>query len=216
MGRFAQFTRRPALCLQRHEGEEAPASMFIEGAITAEEFGLALKHLLPCKVILSDDGDHRDDRYLDLGAPESVEFVAGKGVRVCCHAVIGWGFAGLEPTVNVDNLTVLIIPSVGDQLGYQDLHLHLHIEAADFSKLPALLDGVVISGINSALEKAPIKWDFKRTLEQDVAFSDTIDPASSLLISCEWGKLAVTANGIAIAMALNLDFARAPKDKKRR
>lgn len=190
--------------------------MLIEAAITAREFTIALKHLLPCKIILSDDDDHREDRFLELGTPLGVEFVAGRGVRVTCQAVIAWGFAGMDPTVNVDNLTVMIVPTVGDELGHEDMNLHLHIEGADFSKLPALIDSVVVAGINAALQKNPIRWSFKRTLEQVVALPDTIDPPSTLLMKCEWGKLAVTENGIAIAMSLNLDFGRAPKDKKRR
>ena len=189
--------------------------MLIEAAVTATEFTLALKHLLPCKIILSDE-DHRDDRYLELGTPLGVDFVAGEGVRVRCQAVIAWGFAGLDPTVNVDNLTVLLVPSVSDDLGHQDMNLRLHIEAADFTKLPALVDSVVVAGINAALAKSPIHWNFKRTLEQVIELPDTIDPPSTLLMKCEWGKLAVTADGIAIAMALKLDFGRAPKDKKRR
>ena len=190
--------------------------MLIEAAVTATEFNQALKHLLPCKIILSDDDEHRDDRYLELGAPLAVDFVAGEGVRVRCQAVIAWGFAGLDPTVNVDNLTVMLIPTVGDELGHQDMNLRLHIEAADFSKLPALIDGVVIAGINSALEKNPIQWNFMRTLEQVIELPNSIDPPSTLLMKCEWGKLAVVADGIAIAMALKLDFGRAPKEKKRR
>lgn len=188
--------------------------MLIEAAITATEFTLALKHLLPCKIILSDKD--RDDRYLELGAPLGVEFVAGEGVRVHCQAVIAWGFAGLDPTVNVNDLTVMLVPTVGDELGHQDLKLHLHIEAADFSKLPALIDSVVVAGINAALASSPINWNFKRTLQQVIELPDSIDPPSTLVMSCEWGKAAVVADGIAIAMALKLDFARASKDKKRR
>ncbi len=190
--------------------------MLIEAAVTATEFNQALKHLLPCKIILSDDDEHRDDRYVELGTPLAIDFVAGEGVRVRCQAVIAWGFAGLDPTVNVDNLTVMLIPTVGDELGHQDMNLRLHIEAADFSKLPALIDGVVIAGINSALEKNPIQWNFMRTLEQVIELPNSIDPPSTLLMKCEWGKLAVVADGIAIAMALKLDFGRAPKEKKRR
>ncbi len=124
---------------------DARIPMWLEAIITQEDLVQVLGEFLPVKIYLNQDDDEKGerkkdepDRSLKLGKATSVKLVPEIGVLVTCPAELTWQIVGVSPTVQIDELKVLIRPEVVEKNKGEVLEFGLQVKEADFSLSPGV------------------------------------------------------------------------------
>src|ERR1700733_10521923 len=127
--------------------------MWLEAIVTAEDLTGLMREILPVKVHLSPpaaEGDEKKapERWLMLQAATKVELVAEQGLRVTCPAELRWSFAGMSPTVKLDELSVLFRIQVVEKHKGHVLELQIEVDEADFHCFPQFVDATIVKAVN--------------------------------------------------------------------
>jgi hypothetical protein len=184
--------------------------MWLEATLAQEDLVQVMKKFLPVKIYLHHEGDEvKTDRWLLLQTATEVALVVDEGLEVTCPAELVWGIAGLQPTVKVDALRVMIRPVINELHKGHTLDFHLQVEEADFHSLPGFMDGTVVKAINAALATKTIPWNFTETLTRNVPLGKMFDPVEALDIRVSWGKVRIQATALALAISFKIDIVRA-------
>lgn len=186
--------------------------MWLEAIVTREDFVQMLGEILPVKIHLSDDGEA--ERWLLLHRANEVRLVPDEGLHVAFNAELQWSFAGLSPSVKIDNLNLMLRPAVGAQRGGQVLELHIEIEEADIRGLPAIIDSTIVKAVNSALSAKKVAWNFTETLTRSVSLGLTCEPITALNIGVAWGKRRISEEAMVLVVSFTLNFVRDAKQQE--
>jgi hypothetical protein len=193
--------------------------MWLEAIITKEDFVQVLGELLPVKIYLDQEDEKEGakeeakekekekDRWLLLGKATAVALVP-EGLRVTCPAEFSWSIAGVNPTMKLDELRVLLRPEVVEKNKGAVLEFNIQVEEADFHSLPEFIDATIAKAVNTALAaKKPI-WDFTDTLTHTVGLGKMFDPIEGLKIGVSWGKLRVNEEALTLVISFKIGFVR--------
>lgn len=177
------------------------ALMKIEAMVTREELLAFATGWLPLKLLLS--GPVRDERYLLLDDPSSLELVAERGLRIVCRAQVRWPVLGLTVPVTVRELSALLTPSVEESEGQLSLVFRVRIEHAEFSGLPARFEATLADALNLALsERVKLSWHFGSMLTRSIAMPLTLATTRSLELAVRHGEVEVSANAFRFEIGL--------------
>src|SRR6185369_7409976 len=175
--------------------------MWLEAIMTHEDLVQVLGGFLPVKIYLDPEEEREKekgdrDRWLLLKPATNVDLVSDEGLRVTCDAELSWSIVGLNPTVKIDALRVLLRPEVAEKHKGHVLQFALQVEAADFHGLPDLIDSTIVKAVNGALDaKRLLAWNFTETLTRTLALGEVLDPVEALRIGVVGSKLRVSAEG---------------------
>jgi hypothetical protein len=184
--------------------------MWAEILITRDELAHALAEAFPFRVRLGDPGTDHSLSLSDLG---DVRLVAGVGLRIECNARVHWPLLGLDFPVEVNDLALLLVPTVEEGKSGDRLVFRAVIERADFGGLASpfgLIGEQVVSAVNSKLaaQGAELSWDFARALTYLAPLPSLLDPLASFAIRPAWGKVRVTEEGIVYAASFHSSVVR--------
>ena len=184
--------------------------MWLEAIITEEDLTEMLRELLPVKIHLNpqEGEDDPPERWLLLQTAREVTLVPDRGLRVTCPAELMWTIAGMSPTVNIDELSVLLRLQVVEKHKGHVLEVQLEVEEAEFHRLPQFVDTTIIRAVNVALADKKIPWNFTETLTRTVGLGKTLEPIETLKIAVVWGKTRITADALGLVVSFKLSFVR--------
>ena len=173
--------------------------MWIEAIVSLEDFQSLAAELLPVRVQLgASDSDH----YLFLSAAREVSLLEGRGLRVVCSAQIRWPVLGMDLPINVDNLTVVLEPSVAQEGG--ELLIGMQLEQADVAWVPSVLDSTIVSAINEAVRNrsSELSWSFG-VMNQNFALPPMLQPLRALDLKAGWGKVRITSEAMVLVVSFH-------------
>jgi len=180
--------------------------MWLEAIITHEDLVQVLGEILPVKIHL--DADEETERWIQLHRATEVSLVPDQGLRVVCSAELMWSIAGMNPSIKLDELGILLRPLVVEKHKGYVLEFKLEIEEADIRGIPALIDATIVKAVNSALAEKELIWDFTETLTRTVGLGKMFDPVEALKINVAWGKRRLTAEALVLVVSFKLNFVR--------
>jgi len=172
--------------------------MWIEAIISQADFAALAAELFPLSIHL---GAADSEHYLLLSAATALSLVEGRGLRFTCDAQLRWPVLGIDVPINVHGLTVLVEPSVAE--GSESLQLAVHLEHANVSWLPGLVDAKIVAAVNDALDKkrAELSWNFAKALSHEFQLPELLQPLRALDLKAGWGKIRVTAEAMVLVIS---------------
>lgn len=152
--------------------------MWLRMTLTGPDFEQAIAEMLPLKVALDVDDP---DRFLWLDRLIVVE-VTDEGVRAVVAARVQWEVIGIKVPLTLPMVAVTLTPRILQRDGRDVLQLAAHIDDADLSAVPDLIESPLILKVNKALtrENARIVWDFMHTLDFHFRLPDAVTPVSGV------------------------------------
>lgn len=160
---------------------------------------------LPLKLLLGD----KEDRFLQLTDPTTIELVPQAGLRIACRAEIRWPVLGLTVPISARSLSVLMSPSVGLQDGHPVLMFRPKIEQAELSGVPTRLIETIIDAINRALaERVKPSWAFGRSLTRSIAMPAMLATTQSIDLAVQSGMVHVSEEAFTFELSLRGDATR--------
>jgi hypothetical protein len=181
--------------------------MKLQVVFTRDELLSFASQWLPLKVLLGDAAN--EDRYLSLSDPQTIELVAGLGLRIACRAQIRWPVLGMSVPITARQLTVLMKPRIEQRDGQPALVFRLTIEQADLSGVPARLDATITEAVNRALaERVKPGWNFGTMLTRSIIMPVLIATTESIDLAVTHGEVAVTDEAFTFELGVRADATR--------
>ncbi len=181
--------------------------MFAEIVLTTEDFTQALTKALPLTFHLGDEGKE-ELKLFDL---QKVEIRAGKGLRAMCKAEVHWPVLGIEVPVVLNELIIVMTPSIGKTVEGDALLFGLRVEHADIEVLPDFMDNKITDIVNAALEKKDfdLAWNFSKTLAIAPHLpTKTLEPLDRFALKPAWGKVRIAEDTIVLATSFHFEITR--------
>lgn len=190
------------------------ALMWIEAVVTQPDLVTLMAELLPARILLgpregADDDGAVPGRSLLLLPTSVVSLVPDEGVQITCPGVLTWTFAGMSPTVTLDELRVMLRPRIVEKDDRPALELGVEVEVADFHALPAFVDEAIVKAVNGALATRSPCWRFTETLARRVPLGGVLALVEALALSASRGETKITAEALGLAISLRLAVVRA-------
>jgi hypothetical protein len=184
--------------------------MDIDVTLRQEEFATLLAEAAPLRIHLGHADEDR--RFVDLEHPSKVTFVAGEGVRIITRGRVRHELAGIGLPFEVRHVQVLFTPEVVIGHHGQRLDFRLHVEEADLENVPGLVETVVMSKVNQALEPEALRlyWELAQTLTLSIAIPERFEPLDRLLTTARSAQLNVTNESVILRLSLGLSLTRSP------
>ncbi len=174
--------------------------MKLQAVFSRDELVAFTSQWLPLKLQLGDA--KKDDRFLLLSDPKTIDLVPGRGLRIACRAEIRWPVMGLTVPIKARNLSVLMTPSVIDVAGQPALAFKPHIEQADLSGVPSRLDGTLTDAVNRALaDRVKPTWTFGAMLTRSIPMPAMLSTAS-IDLSCAGGEVHVSEEAFTFSLVV--------------
>lgn len=189
--------------------------MWLEAIISHADLVEVLGEFLPVKIYLNQDDDENGERKKDepdrsllLKRATDVRLVPDEGILVTCPAELTWSIVGMSPTVQIDELTVLIRPEVVEKNKGNVLEFGLEVKEADFHSLPGFIDETIVKAVNGALSAKKPAWNFTETLTRTVGLGTLFEEVEALKIDVKWGKTKLGADVLGLVLSFKLGFVR--------
>lgn len=189
--------------------------MWLEAIISHADLVEVLEQFLPVKIYLNQDNDENGERKKDepdrsllLERATDVRLVPDEGIRVTCPAELTWSIVGMSPTVQIDELSVLIRPEVVEKHKGNVLEFGLEVKEADFHSLPGFIDETIVKAVNGALAAKKPAWNFTETLTRTVGLGTLFEEVEALKIDVKWGKTKIGADVLGLVVSFKLGFVR--------
>jgi hypothetical protein len=148
-----------------------------------------------------------------------VTFVAGRGVRIVTRGRLRHELAGVGLPFDIRRVQVLFAPEIVS--GHHGLRLdfRLRVESADLENVPGMVESVVISRVNQALEPEHVHmyWELAQTLSTSVPLPERFEPLDRFLTSARSAQMTVTNESLILRLSLGLSLTRSrarPSDER--
>jgi hypothetical protein len=173
-----------------------------------EEIIELLAQVAPLRIHLT-EGDE-DRRYVELEQPKEVTFVPGVGVRIVTTGRLRHELAGVALPFGIRRVQVLFTPEVVKGHHGQRLDFRIRVEQADLENVPGLVESVVISKVNQALEpeRLTMYWELARTLTIAVSLPERFEPLDRFMASASSAHATVTHEAVILRATLALSVTR--------
>jgi hypothetical protein len=189
----------------------------IDVTLRHDELLTLLAEAAPLRIHLT-EGDE-DRRYVELETPTAVTFVAGRGVRIVTRGRLRHELAGVGLPFDIRRVQVLFAPETVS--GHHGLRLdfRLRVESADLENVPGMVESVVISRVNQALEPEHVHmyWELAQTLSTSVPLPERFEPLDRFLTSARSAQMTVTNDSLILRLSLGLSLTRSrarPSDER--
>lgn len=182
--------------------------MEMDVTLRQEEFAALLTEAAPLRIHLGDADEDR--RFVDLEPPSEVIFVAGQGVRIITRGRVRHELAGIGLPFEVRRVQVMFAPEVVIGHHGQRLDFRLRLEEADLENVPGLVEAVVMSKVNQALEPEAVRlyWELAQTLTLSIPIPERFEPLDRLLTTARSAQLTVTSESVILRLSLGLSLTR--------
>ncbi|HEY6559131.1 MAG TPA: hypothetical protein VI072_17730 [Polyangiaceae bacterium] len=183
--------------------------MHIDAVLRASEIATLLDQFAPIRIHLTPTDADRS--WVELEQPREVELVPGRGIRVVCTGRLRYALGGIKLPLSIRRIQVLLEPKIVELgPGEQRLDFALQIEDADLENVPGLVDRAIVGKVNDSLtpETTNMLWEFSRTFRLDVNMPARLEPLHQLLLRAPIGAVAVTTEGVALRLHLDLGLTR--------
>jgi hypothetical protein len=173
--------------------------MWLDAVVNSADLQKVVDKLTPATIPLGSRG------HLFFDAPAEVSLVADRGMRIRCHAKLLWPVLGIDVSVTVSSMTVMIVPSIESRDGERVLMFTPEVEALDLALLPDIGDAEVRGFINRELQAKRIElpWKYKQTLDHQFVLPDWFRSGATFDIRSNGAAVKVTNNSIGLAIALS-------------
>jgi hypothetical protein len=193
-------------CLHAPTGRY-PCVMKLQVVFTRDELVAFAGQWLPLKLLLGDAS--KEDRFLALSDPTTIDLVPDAGLRIACRAQIRYPVLGLTVPVTARHVSVLFSPSVALQDGLPALAFQLKIEQAELSGIPARLNATITDAVNRALsERVKPSWPFGRSLTRSIAMPALLATTQSIDLSVRSGSVHVSDEAFTFELSVHADATR--------
>jgi hypothetical protein len=171
-----------------------------------DEVVALLADVAPLRIHLT-DGDE-DRRFVELEKPSEVSFVAGQGVRIVTRGRLRHELAGVGLPFDIRRVQLMFVPEIVN--GGHRFDFRFRIESADLEKLPGVVESVVISKVNHALEpeRSRIYWQLAQTLSTSVLLPERFEPLDRFLMRASAAQVTVTNQSLILRLGLALSLTR--------
>jgi hypothetical protein len=167
-----------------------------------------LAEIAPIRIHLT-KGDE-DRRWVELERPSEVKFVPGQGVRIVTHGRLRHEVAGVAFPFGIRRVQILFAPQI--VTGHHGLRLDflLRVEQADLENVPGLIEAVVISKVNQALEpeRLGMYWELAQTVTLAVSLPERFEPLDRFLTAARTAQVTVTHDALILRLSLGLAMSR--------
>lgn len=181
--------------------------MKLQAVFSRDELVAFASQWLPLKLQLGDP--KKDERFLLLSDPKTIDLVPQRGLRIACRAQIRWPVLGMSVPITAKNLSVLMTPSIVQVAGQPALAFLPRIEQADLSGIPSRLDGTITEAVNRALaERVKPTWHFGASLTRSVPMPPVLSTTASIDLSADGGEVHVTEEAFTFALVVRADAPR--------
>lgn len=179
--------------------------MRLTAIITKDDLEGLVRGLTPMRVDLG------PGRTVSFGAPEIVELVAARGLRVRGDARLLWEIAGLPLPVSLRAWQILLEPSVVVRDGALVLAFDPVLEALDFKRVPGFFDERIILAINEivATQKKKLAWNVSRALSWHRPLPQRVSPARTFDIAPSSASVSVSSEELRVEMTFAAQVAAA-------
>jgi hypothetical protein len=167
-----------------------------------------LAEVAPIRIHLT-KGDE-DRRWVELEPPSEVKFVPGQGVRIVTHGRLRHELAGVALPFGIRRVQVLFAPQIVTGHHGQRLDFLLRVEQADLENVPGLVEAVVISKVNQALEpeRLGMYWELAQTVTLAVPLPERFEPLDRFLTAARTAQVTVTHDALILRLSLGLGMSR--------
>lgn len=191
--------------------------MDIDVTLRHDELITLLAEAAPLRIHLTECDEDR--RYVELETPSAVTFVAGEGVRIVTRGRLRHELAGVGLPFDIRRVQVLFVPEIVSGHHGSRLDFRLRIESADLENVPGLVEGVVVSRVNQALEpeRSKMYWELAQTLSMSVSLPVRFEPLDRFLTSARSAQMTVTNVSLILRLSLALSLTRSrarPSDER--
>lgn len=175
--------------------------MKLQAVFTREELVSFASQWLPLKLLLGDA--RKEERYLLLTDPKTIDLIPGSGLRIACRAQIRWPVLGVSVPITARHLSVLLRPTIQDERGQPALIFRLKIEQADLSGVPARLDATVTEAVDRALsERVKLAFRFGNMLTRSIPMPALLTTTESIELGVQSGTVEVSADAFRFELAV--------------
>ncbi len=176
-----------------------------------------LEELLPITIWLDAEADglpNRDGRSIRIDPAQSIDFVAGEGLRLVTGGKIRWIAAGVPFEATLLSVQLMLRPQIVPDKHGGRLVFRPQLEAADLKNVPAFIDRGVVSLVNRQLEARADEaaWDFGRTLGIKAPVPPTLEGVSSLALDVRNANLQIFDDAIELGLTIAIDFMRSGQE----
>lgn len=189
----------------------------VDVTLRHDELLTLLAEAAPLRIHLT-EGDE-DRRYVELEAPSEVTFVAGRGVRIVTSGRLRHELAGVGLPFDIRRVQVLFAPEIVSAQHGLRLNFRLLVESADLENVPGVVEGVVISRVNQALEpeRVHMYWELAQTLSTSVPLPARFEPLDCFLTQARSAQMTVTNESLILRASIGLALTRSrarPSDER--
>jgi hypothetical protein len=180
----------------------------IDISLGQEELLALLAEVAPLRIHLT-AGDE-DRRFVELELPSEVLFVAGQGVRIVTCGRLRHELAGVGLPFDIRRAQVMFIPELVTGHHGQRLDFRFRIEQVDLENVPGLVESVVISKVNQALEPEALGlyWELSQALTLSVPLPERFEPLDRFLTTVRSTQLTVTHDALLLRLSAGLAISR--------
>jgi hypothetical protein len=180
----------------------------IDVKLGRDEVAELLADVAPVRIHLT-EGDE-DRRFVELEKPSEVLFVAGQGVRIVTRGRLRHELAGVGLPFDIRRVQVLFAPEIVAGHHGQRLDFRLRVEAADLENVPGVVESVVISKVNQALdpERLEMYWELAQTLSTSVSLPQRFEPLDRFLTRARSAQVTVTSESLILRLGLGFSLTR--------
>jgi hypothetical protein len=167
-----------------------------------------LAEVAPIRIHLT-KGDE-DRRWVELEPPSEVQFVPGQGVRIVTQGRLRHEVAGVALPFGIRRVQILFAPQIVTGHHGQRQDFLLRVEQADLENVPGLIEAVVISKVNQALEpeRLGMYWELAQTLTLAVSLPERFEPLDRFLTAARTAQVTVTHDALILRLSLGLGMSR--------
>lgn len=176
--------------------------MWLQLAVTEADLSALIGRLLPLRFDLPGEG-----RWLELRPPATLAMLPEVGAQLSCPAQLAYAVVGLQPQLTIDPLRLDVgLALEGAQRDV--LVLTFRLDAADTRGVPAFVDRVIADAVNVRLSAFRVELPIGELLTRTFPLPAAALPLRSIATRVRGGELAVTADGLALVVSFDLDFAQ--------
>lgn len=182
--------------------------MKVQLQLTRLDIDHALAELLPLTLWL--DEAHTRSLYIEKLAGVTID---PRGIKLVCGATLRFALPGIAPTLRLDVLELWVRPtlvaaqanSAGSVIAFE-----LEVGEAGFAFLPAIARQGLVTALNLALERMPLRWPHEAALAVRVEMPALFSEIASFVTHAEHSELVLRGDTIHLSFNLRLGFERTP------
>jgi hypothetical protein len=181
--------------------------MLIEFTLRRTTIESLLQKAGPVRIDLG-KGKHR--RWVELGPPDDVVLVPGRGARISTTGHVHYAVGDFEPRVDIRRLELLVEPKLVHSPDGMRLVMGLDLIGLDLDRIPAFFDGRISALVNAALEPARerMMWNLGVGFTRSVPLPAQIDSIESIDLEPVDAELRISTNMIVLRIALDPGITR--------